>query len=464
MRVLVCAVAALLLIAESPLAATGDPAVDALIDKLVEKRILTGDDARELEKDLKKPADDRNGSFAESRSDTAKEPSKESSKQRLPFEIKVRAQTRLDAGDLLVGPGGDYKTESDLFMRRVRLEVDKEYKNPPLGKELDLDITLDADRFDQDFRDGRRRDPGNRLNLLYIYGDWTFVDQFGLKVGKHKLPFLRIELTSSARQLLIERPVVTGAAKDTFGDYKQPQINAHGKMAGGAVGYYFAYADGAANLDALEDLDRDAASAQRRRWGNAFIGRVEISPFGLPGGGAFTEKKKDDTGIGAGNHLTVGLDGGLQRDIRYATASVSDAGLDTSLISVDLAGRYRFGATGTLTGQMAYINFRRDFSYRGDERPQGGYIQAGYLLPWTLWRGSLEPAARYEVFEHDRIENEGESGGREKTYAIGLNHYLLKHSIKWSYNFVHTRFDRGVAEALNSRERDMHQLMLQLYL
>ena len=467
MRAFICAVVAVLLTAENPWAATGDPAVDALIDKLVEKRVITRDDAHELEKDLKKPVDPGNRRptvpAQETQTVTAKEPSKEPSKLKLPFEVKVRVQARLDDGDLLVGPESGYKTENDLFLRRVRLEVDKEIKAPPLGKELDLNLTLEADRFDQDFRNGHRRNPGNDVNLQYMYGDWIFIDEFGLEIGKHKLPFLRAELTSSSRQLLIERPVTTGAAKETFGDFHQVQIMAHGDVTGGAVRYYASYADGAANLNALQDLDGDAAAVQRQGWGNAFTARMEVSPLGFPQGRAYIEKKKDDTGIGAENHLTIGIDGGYQQGIKYSTASVPDARLDTRLISIDLAGRYTFGALGTLTGQMEYIDFKRDFNYRHDERPQGVYGQAGYLLPWALLRGRFEPAVRYEYFDHDRIENDGESGSKERTLSIGTNHYLLMHSIKWSYNFVHTRFDRGVAEATNSRSRDLHQLQLQLY-
>lgn len=133
------------------------------------------------------------------------------------------------------------------------------------------------------------------------------------------------------------------------------------------------------------------------------------------------------------------------------------------MLSVDLAGRLSFGARGSLTGQLAYVSLTRDFNYRRDEKPQGGYLQAGYLLPWTLLRGRFEPALRYELFDHDRIENQGASGSKERTISIGANHYLLKHSVKWAYNFVHTRFDPGVAEAANSRRRDIHQLQLQLY-
>lgn len=449
-------------------AATGDPAVDALIDKLVEKKVITRDDANELEKDLKKPVESRQAEPAKPPGEAAKaqgeaEAAPKKSKLKLPVDVKIRTQARVDTGDLLVGQDGKYQTETDLFLRRVRLEVEKVLKTPPLGEELELNVTLDADRFEQTFRHGRRRTPSNDVNLLYAYGDWTFIEPFGVEVGKHKLPFLRVELTSSSRQLIIERPSITGAAKESFGDYHQPHIMAHGGFAGGAARYYLSYFDGASDLDTLQDLDANATAVQGAPWGRAFMGRIELSPLGLLRGEAFIETKKDDTGIGGENHLTLGFDGGFQQDIKYATASVRDARLSSQLISVDLSGRYTFGGAGTLTGQGEYIHYKRNYNYRRDEKPHGGYIQAGYLLPWPILRGELEPAARYEIFDHDHIDNNGKGGTTERTVSIGWNHYLLKHSIKWSYNFVHTRFDQGVAEALNSRDRDLHQLQLQLY-
>jgi hypothetical protein len=467
LRAFICAVAAVLLTAQCLCAATGDPAVDALIEKLVQKGLITRDDAEDLGKDFRKPVADHDMKQTEPVQDAqilaGEKPVKASSKLDLPFDIKMRAQARLDAGDLLVSPEGRYRTETDLFLRRVRLELEKELKTPPFGKELTLNLTLEADRFDQDFRNGRRRDPGNNVGLQYLYGDWVFTDAFGLEIGKHKLPFLRVELTSSGRQLLIERPAVTGAAKDSLGDYHQAQVMAHGEVAGGALRYYFSFADGAANLDALQELDSDASSVQRRRWGNAYTGRIELAPLSFREQGAYTEKKRDDTGIGAESHLTFGFDYGLQQDIRYATETVADATLDSRVVSADLAGRYSLGAMGTVTGQLEYVSFKRDFNYRQDEKPQGGYLQAGYLLPWTLLGGRFEPALRYEIFDHDRVDNDGASGSKERTISIGTNHYLLKHSVKWAYNFVHTRFDPGVAEAANSRKRDLHQLLLQLY-
>ena len=467
MRALICAVAMGLLTVASPGASAEDPALSVLIEKLVQKRIITREDAREIEQELRKSAADRAPTATEPLQEAgavaAKPPPEDRPKPKLPFEIKLRAQARLDFGDLLVGPGGGYRTEEDLFLRRVRLELDKKFKDPPFGKELDLNLTLEADRIDQDLRNGRRRDPGTDVGLQYLYADWIFADAFGLEVGRHKLPFLRAELTSSTRQLLIERPAVTGAAKDIFGDYHQTQIMAHGDVAGGALRYYFSYADGAANLGALQELDGAATAVQGDGLGKAFIARVELAPYGFREGSPFTEKRKDDSGIAAENHLTLGIDGGLQRDVRYETSAVPDARLDTSLFSADLAGRYAIGAYGTLTGQAEYINFERGFNYRRHESPRGGYFQAGYLLPWTLFSGRLEPVLRFELFDHDRIENEGESGSKERTTSIGANHYLVKHSVKWAYNFVHTRFDRGVAETTGSRNRYLHQLLMQLY-
>jgi hypothetical protein len=477
-RLVLTVLAAVLLTAEVPYAATGDPAVDALVDKLVQKGVMTREDARELEKELEKelatePAAQGKPASGQPASQVPAEgklasgqqasqvPPEKPSKPKLPFEIKVRAQARLDVGDLLVDDDDRYRTESDLFLRRVRLEVDKTFEKPPVGKELKLNLTLEADRFDQEFRGGEREDPDNDVGLQYLYGDWTFRDALAVQVGQYKLPFLRIELTSSARQLLIERPAATGEAKESFGDYEQPNVMVHGEVAEGAVRYYLSYADGAGDLGSVQRLDGEATAAQRRAWGKAYIGRLELAR-GFSGEGQ-GEKKKDDTGIGEESHITLGIDGGFQRNLRYETEEVADAELDSRVFSVDLAGRYRFAGGGTVTAQAAYIDLEREFNYRGSERPKGFFLQGGYLLPVKVLGGQLEPAARYEWFDRDRIENEGAGGTKERTVSLGFNHYLQKHSIKWAYNFVWTRFDEGVAEAAEERNRQLHQIQWQLY-
>src|SRR6266540_1113405 len=84
-------------------AATGDPAVDAIINKLLNKGVISSDDAKEIEDDLKKGAAERKMPVDTAQEKTAPATGEKDKKLKLPFELKVRAQTRLDAGDLLVG-------------------------------------------------------------------------------------------------------------------------------------------------------------------------------------------------------------------------------------------------------------------------------------------------------------------------------------------------------------------------
>ena len=410
---------------------TSETAHDALIDKLVEKGVISSHEAKELAPDMKKE------------------------KQKAPFNMNVRAQARFDFGDLLINDNETYETESDLYMRRARLEIEKKFETPPFGKELELSITFDADRAGQDFDDSEREDPSSDVELRYLYADWTFADEFALKVGKHKLPFSRVSLTSSSRQLLIERPVSTETAKDGLGDYQQPQLQVHGYLRGGTIGYYLAFSDGVNNLDELQDLDNDADEVRNEAWGNAYIARLELSPV--------PEKKKDDTGIGDKNHVTLGLNAGTQNNVKYATSAVSSAAVDTWVMGADIAARYSIGA-GILTGQAEYVKFRKNFAYKENETPKGRYAQLGYLLPGMILKGRLEPAVRYESFQQGRILNAGVGKTHdERIYTAGFNHYLSEHNVKWSYNWVSTRFDAGVAETVNDRTRKIHQILLQFY-
>jgi len=201
-------------------------------------------------------------------------------------------------------------------------------------------------------------------------------------------------------------------------------------------------------------IDKNATDVQKKSWGDAFIGRIEFSPGGL------VETKMDDTGMGGGNFLTIGIHAGTQGEMKYKTSSVSDATVKTSLFGADLAVRYNLGKeAGALTGQIEYTDFKRDFNYKSDEKPEGYYVQIGYLLPFEVIYGKLEPAARYEVFDHDSKASDKE----EKTFSIGFNHYIVKHKIKWAYNFINTKYDNGVALAVNNKTENIHQIQIQFY-
>lgn len=85
----------------------------------------------------------------------------------------------------------------------------------------------------------------NHLPLCHAaYLDYKFVDPFAVRFGQYKLPLSRSSLSSSARQLIVERPFSSEDAKGLFGDYEQVELMLHGSVAGGIFKYMLAAADG----------------------------------------------------------------------------------------------------------------------------------------------------------------------------------------------------------------------------
>ncbi|MEE9543434.1 MAG: porin, partial [Thermodesulfobacteriota bacterium] len=168
------------------------------------------------------------------------------------LNIRVRLQPRLDFGEIVENSAGtSYDSESDLYFRRVRLEL-----KGHLIERLKYNLTLDADKWD-------KTGNADSVDLYYAYLRYHHADHLNVEFGKHKLPYSRISLTSSANQLLIERPASTEEAKGLFGDYGQMMIAADGninKLKEGELIYYVAIADGISPGDTVA-AGRTAQSA-----------------------------------------------------------------------------------------------------------------------------------------------------------------------------------------------------------
>jgi len=118
--------------------------------------------------------------------------------------LRVRLSPRFDAGDLIKSDEAtptSYETETDFYLRRVRLEF-----SGHLAKNLTFNVSLRADTNGQ--APGKTK---NTPSFLFAYGEYKFADALSVRFGKSKLPYSRVSLTSAATQLFIERPFSTEA-------------------------------------------------------------------------------------------------------------------------------------------------------------------------------------------------------------------------------------------------------------
>ncbi|HET9597763.1 MAG TPA: porin [Anaeromyxobacteraceae bacterium] len=342
----------------------------------------------------------------------------------------VRLQPRLDYGDLVVSQDGKtYDREQDLYLRRVRFTV----TGSALGQ-LHYVLTLAGDRV------GQKNRP-NAVTVTDAAVEWRAAEWFAMRVGRAKLPITRSGFTSSARQLLVDRPLSVDAARGLFDDVNQPNLLLRSRLLGGAVALYAAVADGWNGTGPYSSSPGKTVRTSHP----AVVARVELSPPGL------TEAHKSDSHLGEGKHLTVGADAGLQEQIQYGDATGKE---DRRLVGVDLSSHV---GPLTLQGEARWWEIRSVGSTRGTVKPYGVYGQAGYYIAPI----GLEPVARYELY----VEDSTKSGARQTVLTVGLNAYLHRHSAKLQLAWVHRAFEAHATGVLPGQDAaDVAQAQVQLYL
>lgn len=332
------------------------------------------------------------------------------------LKVRVRLQPRFDTGDLRADSAGKNVSESDLYLRRTRLEI-----GGHLTKALKYKYVLEADKH---YKDGKK----SEVSPLYALLDYKFADAASLLFGQTKLPYSRVSLSSSSKQLLVERPASTEAAKKHFGDYNQPILMLHGKPAGGMFSYAVALGDGA----------QESATTES----DPYVGgRVTFSPAG------WIEKGQSDAHLGKGQHLAVGVSFG-QQDGQKTIGAATET--DRSLTGADVSFHM-----GGFTAQAEYINFETDSTGAPKKEEQGWYVQAGYFIPGT----NIEPAVRFEKFDKDTSVSDKE----DEITSLGFNWYMKGHSMKVGVNWVNTQFGKANIAAGADDERDVLQVQAQLY-
>ncbi len=347
------------------------------------------------------------------------------------LNVRVRLQPRLDIGDLMKdAASGQYTSETDLYVRRIRLEL-----TGNMVKNLKYNLTLAADKDD-----ARNSTTGLNANstfgVHYAYLDYKFADAANLLFGQFKLPLSRVSLTSSSKQLLVERPVSTEDGKKLFGDYEQTELMLHGKVADGIFNYMLAIADGSDNNQAGTALTNPESDP-------AFIGRLEFSPPG------WTEKSKSDAHLGKDKHMSFALHAGSQQGLKAFGSTVET---DRTLLGADFSMHL-----GGFTAQAELNQWAVGQTGLADVEPKGWYAQVGYLIPGV----NIEPVARYEIYDR----NSNAATDREDTFTtLGFNWYFKGHSMKLGVNWVQSEFGPGnLTGTTPSTERDVYQIQTQIY-
>ncbi|MBI5884965.1 MAG: hypothetical protein HZB85_00035 [Deltaproteobacteria bacterium] len=351
--------------------------------------------------------------------------------------FRVRLQPRLDYGDIIKSKDGKtYTSESDIYFRRARIE----FGGDLVSRTIRYKVELSADKWE-------KAGTATTVSLYNAWALWQGSDAYNIIVGKEKLPYSRVSLTTDSQSLLIEGPVSAEDAKKVFGKtdaYYQPKAGVRGRLLKGIIGYEVAFADGWSSGEVIH-----AAPARTvYRSGILTVARVELSPPGL------AEDKKSDAHLGQGSHLTLGINAARQGGIEYDTAVANKE--TRTLRGLDLSGHYK-----GFTMQFEWNEWKIDSTDPGVSgiTPRGWYAQAGWFIDSKGL--NIEPVGRYESYNQD-----SHSVGRgEVDTTVGLNWYLKGHSLKAGVNWVHTRYGGNAAGRLaNDNSKDVLQVQAQLYL
>jgi len=356
------------------------------------------------------------------------------------LNIRIRMQPRIDYGDLIESEDGElFESDSDIYLRRLRIEMSGQL----YSKVIKYNLTFSGDKWEQ-------KGSSNKVNVFYAYTEAKINDSLSVMVGKEKLPYSRVSLSSSSKQLLIERPSSTEAAKKIFGPtdaYYQPKLAFKGNVLNDVVSYEIAFADGWQNGDKIYNMDNDGLDRKLQNGGPLYIARIEVSPPG------WIEKKKSDAHLGKDRHIALGVNFANQGSIEYKESDYEE---NRTLTGLDLSGHYK-----GITAQFEYNEWKIDTDdpALSDRKPGGWYLQAGYFMEGL----NIEPVVRYEDYDQD---SKADSKGEKNTTA-GVNWYAKGHSLKVGLNWIHTEYEKGASgkpdTASDETDRDIYQVQVQMY-
>ncbi|MEE9218874.1 MAG: porin [Acidobacteriota bacterium] len=304
---------------------------------------------------------------------------------------------------------GQEERIEDFFTRRARIVL----KARPAD---DLSLRF---QFGHDNAGSKISEEDNGLRIKDAFLNYRVNNGFQILAGQFKIPFLRHNLESGFKQLLVDRAKLPALrpAKEGARDI--------GGMAWGNRGgfqYRTAVFDGS---DQEQKNDRSSLRGTLR---------VSYNWFTHEHGLDYTA-----TSVGRRRILQLGAQVDAQND---RLDPKDDAGFDT------LPRDYRawaaevfydepFGGGWALTFEGAWLDRRDDYADPAldERRIEGFYAQAGALLPGKVGPGRLQIVARYEDFDTER----GAALSKRTNRSAGITYFGRDHKFKIQLEYTDRR-------------------------
>jgi phosphate-selective porin OprO/OprP len=398
--ILVSVLAVLLVIIFSHPAAMADQ-TDKLIKILIDKGIITKEEANSLEKAVKGEAPEKEAkekpSAGESWTDKIevgynKGAYIKTTDDRFSTRLRVRTQGRFKYED-----EEDQKNTASFDVRRARLLFDGNVFYPWM--KYGTQVTLE----------------GGSAALRDAWIEAAYYDFAKPRIGQYKVPFDREFLTSAFSLELIDRSIVSSAFS------LQRDIGV--QVSGGILQDQLNYAVGMFNGSGANQSNQDQNFM--------YVGRMVYTPFGsFPySQAALDTPKTPKLAVGAAGAYLPGLEPGERQSLAgpLGNTNIVSVNSDVYQLEADLAFKYQ-----NFYFEGAY-DFRRiepeEPTPFGDEDAWGFYLQGGYfLIP-----KKFELAARYAWVDPNNPNDNGNNNQTE--YTGGLSYYIDGHNLKLQANY-----------------------------
>lgn len=262
---------------------------------------------------------------------------------------------------------------------------------------------------------------GGSASLRDAWIEASYYDFAKPRIGQYKVPFDREFLTSAFSLQLIDRSI----ASSQFSLQRDIGL----QLSGGLLQDQLNYAVGVFNGSGANQSNQDQNFM--------YVGRMVYTPFGsYPySQGALDTPDRPKLAIGVAGAYLPGLEPGERKSLAgpLGNTNIVSVNSDVYQLTADLAFKYKdFSFEGGY--QFRSID-PEDATPFGEEYAQGFYLQGGYfVIP-----KKLELAARYSWVNPDNPNNKNDNDQEE--YTAGLSYYLYGHALKLQANYSFFRTD-----------------------
>jgi phosphate-selective porin OprO/OprP len=374
---------------------------DKLIKILIEKGVITNEEAKSLEKEVKGEAPEKEAKGeAPSGEEWIKKIEigyKKGTYIKTPddrFALKLNVRTQ---GQFKYQDQEDEKNTASFDVKRARLLAGGNMFYPWM--QYFTQVTLE----------------GGSAALRDAYIEAAYYDWAKPRIGQYKVPFDREFLTSAFNLDLIDRSIASNA----FNLGRDIGV----QVSGGFLKDQLNYAVGMFNGSGANQSNQDQNFM--------YLGRMVYTPFGsFPySEGALDTPDTPKLAVGAAGAYLPGLEPGERKTLAgpLGNTNIVPVNSDVYELTADLAFKYQnFFFQGGY--YFRNIDPEKPTTY-GSENAQGFYLQGGYFLVPK----KFELAARYSWVDPDNPNQTNDNEQQE--YTGGLSYYMDGHNLKLQANY-----------------------------